>query len=112
MLEKRKVSTVVILTIITFGIYGIWWTHVTMTALRNEGNQESVPVVLVTVFMIFSHGAGGAFLGFDANANMNIIKAKHGLPAADNKILWVVFGAFIPVVTIAMVQNEINGLLG
>ena len=112
MLEKRKVSTVVILTIITFGIYGIWWTHVTMTALRNEGNQESVPVVLVTVFMIFSHGAGGVLLGMDADTNINTIKSEHGIPTTDNKILWVVFGAFIPVVTIAMVQNEINGLLG
>ncbi len=111
MLTKRSVVSVVVLTIITCGIYGVWWTYVTLTALQQNGQNKSIPPVLTTILMLFVSVAGGALLGYDADVNVNEIKKARGLPTADNKVLWIVLGALIPVVTIALVQNEINGLV-
>lgn len=110
MLTKRSVASVVILNIITCGIYGFWWTYVTLTALQAEGKITSLPPIATVLLLIFVSSAGGALLGYDADANINEIKKERGLNTTDNKILWIVLGVLIPVVTMALVQNEINGL--
>ena len=111
MLTKRSVASVVIFSIITFGIYAVWWTHVTCNALQREGRQVAIPPVLTVLMMLFHSSVGGVLLAIDADDNINAIKRMRGLPAADNKILWLVLGIFVPIVTVALVQNEINAVL-
>lgn len=110
MLTKRSVASVVILTIITCGIYGCWWAYVTLTALQAEGKNTSIPPIVTVLLLLFVGAAGGALLGYDADVNINEIKKARGLNTTDNKVLWIVLGVLIPVVSIALIQNEINGL--
>ena len=110
MLTKRSVATVVILSIVTCGIYSIWWTYVTLTALQAEGKNTSIPPIVTMLLILFVSSAGGALLGYDADVNINEIKKARGINTADNKILWIVLGVLMPVITIALVQNEINAL--
>lgn len=111
MLEKRGVATVVVFSILTCGIYAAWWTYVTCQALQQQGKKTSIPVILTTLMMLFYSSVGGLLLGMDADDNINAIKEMHGMPKADNKILWMLLGFFIPVVTIALVQSEINSMI-
>ncbi len=111
MLEKRSVATVVVFSILTCGIYMVYWTYVTCGALQQQGKKTSIPVVLTTLMMLFYSSIGGALLAIDADDNINAIKEMHGMPKADNKILWLLLGIFIPIVTAALVQNEINRMI-
>lgn len=111
MLTKRSVLSVIVFSIITCGIYLIWWTYVTCTALQQQGRKTSIPPVLTTLMMLFFSNVGGALLGLDADDNINNIKRVHGMPTTDNKVLWVVLGIFIPIVTVALVQYEINNMI-
>ena len=111
MLEKRGVATVVVFSILTCGIYMVYWTYVTCQALQQQGKKTSIPVILTTLMMLFFSSVGGLLLGMDADDNINAIKEMHGMPKADNKILWMLLGFFIPVVTIALVQSEINSMI-
>lgn len=111
MLEKRSVADVVIFSILTCGIYAVWWAYVTCTALQQQGKKTSIPVILTTLMMLFCSSVGGLLLGLDADDNINAIKEMHGMPKSDNKLLWMLLGFFIPVVTIALVQYEINQMI-
>lgn len=111
MLTKRSVASVVVFSILTFGIYMVWWTHVTCTALQREGRVTSIPTVLTVLMMLFHSSVGGVLLAIDADDNLNAIKRMRALPVADNKVLWLAVGIFVPIVTVALVQNEINTLL-
>ena len=111
MLTKRSIAAVIIFSIITCGIYMIYWTFVTCDALQREGGKTAIPPILTTLLMLFVTPVGGALLGLDADDNINSIKAQRGLPVIDNKILWVVLGVLIPIVTMALVQYEINLLI-
>lgn len=111
MLTKRSVLSVIIFSIITCGIYLVWWTYVTCTALQQQGRKTAIPPVLTTLMMLFFSSVGGALLGLDADDNINAIKFAHGMPQTDNKILWVVLGIFIPIVTVGLVQYEINNMI-
>lgn len=111
MLTKRSVASVVLLTIITCGFYGVWWTWVTCKAMQEQGKITRIPPVLTVLMMLFYSSVGGALLGLDADDNLNAIKEAHGMPKSDNKVLWIVLGAIIPIVTMALVQYEINMMI-
>ncbi len=110
-LTKRGVASVIILSIITLGIYAIWWTYVTSRAMQAQGGKTAIPTVLTTLMALVSSSVWGALLALDADDNLNAIKARHGMPQADNKLLWLILGIFIPIVVVGLVQYEINTMI-
>lgn len=110
MIQKRSVLSVILLSIVTCGIYMVWWTYVTCSALQREGGKTSIPPVVTTLLMLFT-GFGGILLGIDADDNVNAIKAARGMYTTDNKVLWIVLGFFFPIVTVGLVQHEINQIV-
>ena len=111
MLTKRSVASVIIFSILTCGIYAVWWTYVTCTAMQAQGKKTSVPPVLTMLMMLFFTNIGGALLGLDADDNLNAIKAQNGMPQTDNKVLWVLLGVLVPLATVGLVQYEINNMI-
>lgn len=111
MLTKRSVASVIVFSILSCGIYAVWWTYVTCTDMQTQGHKTSIPPVLTMLMMLFFSNIGGALLGLDADDNLNAIKAQHGMPQTDNKVLWILMGVLIPYVTIGLVQYEINNMI-
>lgn len=108
MLKQRSVATVIILSIVTCGIYMLYWSYVTINALDAEGGASNMSAGLQFVLMFFY--VGMILFGINADANINAIKAKKGIPTADNKVAWILLGLFIPIVLVGLVQSEINKL--
>lgn len=108
MLQQRSVATVIILSIITCGIYSLYWSYVTINALDEEGGASNMSPVLQFVLMFFY--VGMVLFGINANANINAIRERRGLPTRDNQVAWLLLGLFIPIVLVGIVQNEINQL--
>ena len=109
-MKNRGVATVIILTIITCGIYGWYWLWVTNEALVAEGGKSTVPSIAILLLAIFVGPIGYLLFAMDADANINEAKAKAGVPTVDNKVLWMILGFIIPIVAIGLIQNEINKL--
>lgn len=109
MLKERNVVTVILLSIVTCGIYSLYWTYVTMDALDKEGQASNMPVI--AQFLLLFVYVGYILFGINADANINAIKEKKGIATTDNKVLWLILGLIIPIVLIALIQNEINQLV-
>ena len=108
MLKNRNIALVIILSIITCGIYELYWLWVTISALDNEGQASNMSPAVQFILMFFY--VGFILFGINADANINSIKQKRGLTPSDNKVLYIVLGIFVPVVLVCLVQNEINKL--
>ncbi len=108
MLKNRNLAHVIIFSIITLGIYGIYWNWVTLNALEEEGQSSQISPTLVFFLCLFGGYIGYALFGYTANTNMNAIRAKKGLPAVDNGALWIVFGLVFPLVFVFLLQLAIN----
>ena len=108
MLKNRSIATVIILSIITCGIYSLYWTWTTMDALDKEGQASNMPVVVQFILLFFY--VGYLLFGLNADANLNAIRQRNGLPTKDNKVLYMILGLFIPIVLIILIQNDINEL--
>ena len=110
MFTKRSVATVVILTLVTCGIYGIYWYWISIKELYNAGGKSIADLDPVIQFVLLFLYVGGVFFAINANDNINEVKMRNGTPAADNKTLWIVLSLICPIAMIALVQNEMNSL--
>lgn len=108
MLKNRSVATVIILSIVTCGIYSLIWLWDTINALDSEGQASNMSAIVQFILMFFY--IGFIVFGLNADANLNAIKAKKGMPTADNKVLYIILGIVFPIALVAMVQSEINKL--
>lgn len=108
-LTKRSVATVVILTIVTCGIYGIYWYWVAIHELDAAGKSSNIDPTIQFILMFLPY-VGSIMFGMNADANINSIKQQRGIPTEDNKVLWIVLFIIIPVVGIGLVQDSINKL--
>lgn len=113
MLTNRSVVTVIILSIVTCGIYGWYWVYKTAQELEDAGQSGSSinPTVILVLCIVFPY-VGYLLFGMAADQNLNNIKARSGRPTTDNKVLYMILGFIIPIVLVALVQNEINMLVG
>ncbi|MBQ5562156.1 MAG: DUF4234 domain-containing protein [Clostridia bacterium] len=112
MLQNRSIALVIILGLVTCGIYPLYWLYQTATGLENEGKSGAglEPVLLVIIAFFFPY-VGYLLFGMAADQNLNAIKAQRGMPTADNKVMYMVLGFLIPIVLVALVQNEINQIV-
>lgn len=109
MFTNRSVATVVILTLVTCGIYGIYWVYVTANELQRASNSiSSMDATVITVLCFFFSAIGYCLFGMNAAEQLSTIQAQRGMPQFDNKVAYIILGIFFPVILIALVQNEIN----
>lgn len=110
MIQQRNIAVCIILSIVTCGIYGLYWlaclTNDTNTVAKTEGTSGVVTVLLTIVTCnIYS-----LYWGYKQGEKIDIAKQNHGLPAGNSNVLYLLLCLFIPVVAWALMQNELNTL--
>ncbi len=112
MLQNRSIPLVIIFGLITCGIYPLYWLYQTAKGLEDAGHSGSgLDPVLIVVISLFFPSVGYLLFGMSADQNLNSIKMQRGMPTSDNKIMYMILGFLIPIVLVALVQNEINQLV-
>ena len=110
MFKNRSVATVVILTIVTCGIYGLYWYWVAINELYNAGHKSIADLSPVIQFILMFFYVGGIFFAINAEDNLNEARKAKGLEVTDNKVLYIILAICIPIVLMALVQTEMNKL--
>jgi len=105
-IKNRNIVTCIILTVITCGIYGIYWAIM----LAKEAVSVKDPAdsgVLEIVLMLFL-----PFLGFFmAEKKLAEGCAAKGIPHSDRSIVYLILGLVgLGIVNFCMMQSDLNGL--
>lgn len=103
-IKERNIVTCVLLTIVTCGIYGLYWAIM----LAKEAVSVKDPAdngLLEIILMIFL-----SFVGlFLAEKKLAEGCAERGIPHSDNSIVYLVLGIFgLGIVGFCMMQNDLN----
>ena len=103
-IKSRNVVTAVILSLVTCGIYGIYWAIM----LAREAVSVKDPAdsgVLEIILMLFLH-----FVGFFlAEKKLAEGCAAQGLPHTDNSIIYLILGLIgLGIVNYIMMQLDLN----
>lgn len=103
-IKQRNLVTCILLTLVTCGIYGIYWVvMLAREAVSVKDPQDSA--ILEIVLMLFL-----PFLGvFLVEKKFAEGCAAKGIPHTDNSILYLILGLVgLGIVSICMLQNDLN----
>ncbi|MGI5971692.1 MAG: DUF4234 domain-containing protein [Oscillospiraceae bacterium] len=110
MIQKRNIALNIILTIITCGIYGLYWL-VCLTDDTNRlagvyGTTGGTALLLTLV----TCGIYGLYWAYVRGELIDRVKQSRGIPAGNGGILYLLLFIFGGVIAYAVIQHEINNL--
>lgn len=106
MVKNRSVATVVILSIVTCGIYNIYWMWCAINELDSAGKKSNMDPIIQFILLFFY--VGYIVFALNASENINSIREQKGLPPKDDKVLWIILSIIFPLAEIALVQSAMN----
>lgn len=111
MVNQKNIVVAVILSIVTCGIYGLYWiVKVTddSIALSGEKGTQGVMVLFLTIITI---GIYGIFWAYKINQRLNKIEQKKAMPSKNHGLLYIIFYILGVVITLALIQSRINTIV-
>ena len=113
MVQKRNIATAIILSIVTCGIYGIYW----MIKLNDEvntvggttGDTSGLTVFLLT---LVTCGIYGWIWMYKMGEKLDNIAASKNVPAQSRGILYIILALCgLSIVSYALMQDSLNKFL-
>ena len=112
MITKRDIAVAIILSIVTCGIYGLYWfvvlTDDVKAASKDEQFQTGGVALLLT---IVTCGIYGIYWAYKMGELMKQAQTNHNLPVTDNSVLYLILQILgLGIVNYAMIQNDLNAI--
>lgn len=109
MIKERNIVTCILLSIVTCGIYGLYW-FITLTDDASRANDDpSFTGVKAFLLTLVTCGIYNIYWNYKIGKEMFEANQKRGIQTSDNSILYLVLGLFgFGIVTYCLVQNELN----
>lgn len=110
-IQKRDILVSALLTIITCGIYGIFWFINIVDDLNYaSGHTEEQSGVMVFIFSIITCNIYFLYWMYKAGDKVNEMKRRNGLPQDGSSGILYLLCCFLGggIVTYCIIQNELN----
>ena len=110
MVQKRDVAIAIILTIVTCGIYGIYWfIMLTNEVKAASGDDKLASGGLAFVFTLLSCGIYGIYWAYKMGKLIESAQSANKLTPKDNSVLYLVLELFgLGIVDYCLMQNDLN----
>ena len=110
MVKNRNIAVCIILSIVTCGIYGIYWFICMVNdvnTVSDKPNDTSGGVVFLLSIITCSIYLW--FWMYKAGEKIQYAQEKRGLPATNNGVLYLVLELFgLGIVSYCLIQSELN----
>jgi hypothetical protein len=110
MVQQRSIVVCILLSIITCGIYAIYWYICMVNDLnyvRGDNNAPSGGAVFLLTLV--TCGIYGLYWWYKAGTAVDFLKQQRGLPSGSTGILYLVLTVFqLEIVAFALLQDELN----
>lgn len=112
-MKERNIALAIVLTILTCGIYGIYW-FIVMTdevKIASKDSQLSSGIVAF-ILTIITCGIYGIYWAYKMGELTSKAQADRGLPAKENGVLYLILEFFgLGIIVYALVQNDLNEIV-
>lgn len=110
MIQERNIALCIVLSIVTCGIYGIYWficlSNDTNAAANVDGTSGGVAFLL----SVITCNIYGLYWAYKQGEKIDIAKTNRGMSSNNSGILYLILCLIIPVVAWAIMQNELNNM--
>lgn len=110
--NQRNIAVSIILTIVTCGIYGLYWFIVLTDEVRSRSENYSMPSGGVCFLLgLITCGIYYIYWAYMIGKNISSAKEKKGLQSDDNAVLYLILQLFgFGIIVYALAQNDLNVL--
>ncbi|MGV8145489.1 MAG: hypothetical protein COA82_02375 [Alkaliphilus sp.] len=108
MYEQRSVASVIILTILTCGIYGLYWLYITSKDLEMFLGESGMSPGLELFVMIIC-APYVLYWYYDKSQKIADAYEKVGMPRKDDSLACLILGIFgLGIISMAIMQSNLN----
>ena len=109
---ERNIAVAIILSIVTCGIYGLYWFVVISDDVKDYSNdQEMMSGGVALLLTIFTCGIFGIYWAYKLGKNMFTAQQMYNLPATDNSVVYLLLELFgLGIVAWAIIQSDLNAI--
>lgn len=110
-MEKRNIGVCIVLTIITCGIYGLYWFIKLCDDVNIISNDYRTSGGIACILNIVTCGIYGLYTMYIWGDRIDNVLEARGLPRRNNGIVYLILGIFgFGIISYALCQNELNNL--
>lgn len=109
MVHQRSVALAIILSIVTCGIYGIYWFIVMTNDIGRLSGDTSFTGGKHLLLTIVTCGIWSLIWAYQVGKHISDAQRQRGMMATDNSVLYLVLCIFgFSIITYGLAQHEIN----
>lgn len=110
MVQRRNIALCIIFSLITCGIYEIYWLICLANDVNTVSDVQDTSGIAVFLLTLVTCGIYGLYWAYKCGEKIDIAKQKRGIPASNGGILYLLLYIFGGIIAYAIIQNEINNL--
>lgn len=108
-MKQRSIGLALLFSIITCGIYSIYWFIVTTEEVKAISNRYPTSGGMAFLFNLITCGLYGIYWGYKMGEALEDARLSHGQPTGSFPILFLILNLFgLQIITLAIIQGELN----
>ncbi len=112
MAVKRNIGVAILLTVLTGGLYGIYWFIKITDEAGYLSGDESTSGLMAFLFIIITCGIYKFFWSYKIGKTMYQVYDRYDRVPSDNSVLFLILSFLqLDIITYAIVQSELNDLV-
>lgn len=110
LVENRSIALAIILSIITCGIYGLfWYAFMTNDANKVSGEYDSTSGGLTILYSLLTCGLYKIYWSYKVGKQLYNAGSNYGKDISDNSILYLILSLLgLSIISDALIQNDLN----
>lgn len=112
-MKKRNIGLCILFSIITCGIYAIYWFVVLTNELKDlSGDSETASGGVAFLLSIITCNIYGWYWAYKRGENVDTARSKRSIPSSNSEILYLILVLIgFGIIAYALMQNEINKMI-
>lgn len=112
MIQRREIAVCIILSIVTCGIYGIYWFICLTDDTNYIAGRQDTSGGMAFLFTLLTCGIYSLYWMYKQGEKLDNVKTAHGMPSSNSGILYLILAVFgLSIVSYALMQDSINKML-
>lgn len=109
--EQRDVVVAIILSLVTCGIYGIYWFIKITDDCAKASGDDSITGGVSFLLNIITCGIYGIYWSYQMGKRLETAQEKRNLNSTDNSVLYLILSVLrLDIVNWIIIQSELNKL--
>lgn len=108
MVKERNIALCIVLSLVTCGIYGLYWFVCLADDTNTVSGEQGTSGVMAVVLTLITCGIYGLYWAYKCGEKLDIAHQKKGEPATNGGVLYLIVYIFGGIIAYALIQNELN----